>query len=72
MDLGAPSVGRELDPGALTVRGEVDPDKPVISREVKAMGALTSPAALVGVHKPVPSTSIIVQHISSAPVFSDE
>ena len=70
MDLGSPSVGRELDPGALTVRGEVDPDKPVISGEVKATGALTSPAALVGAHKPVTSTSIIVHHLSSASVFS--
>ena len=72
MDLGAPSVGRELDPGALTVRGEVDPDAPVLSGEVEATGALTSHAASALAHKPVPSTSIIVQHASSAPVFSDK
>ena len=71
-DLGAPAVVRELDPGAPAVRGEVDPDVPVIIGEVEATGELISPAASAGAHKPVPSTSIIVQHASSAPVFSDE
>ena len=72
VDLGAPAVGRELDPGAPDVCGEVEPDAPVISGEVKATGALTSPAASAGAHKPVTLTSIIVQHASSAPMFSDE
>ena len=70
--MGAPAVGRELDPGAPAVCGEVDPDAPVISGEVKATGALTSPAASAGVHKPMLLTSIIVQHASLAPVFSDK
>ena len=71
-DLGAPAVGRELDPGTPAFRGEVEPDAPVISGEVEATGALTSPAASAGAHKPVPLTSTIVKHASSAPVLSDK
>ena len=41
-------------------------------RSRQQTGALACPAASAGAHKPVPSTSIIVQHASSAPLFSDE
>ena len=64
--------GGEADLGAPAVGGEVDPDAPLISGEAKATGALTSPAALAGAHNHVPLTSIIVQHASSAPVFTDK